>query len=157
MYRLISVVARARPAAAPLASSVFNYNGARAFGVSIAARSERIIDPELDLPAPTPLDRTGETIDVTRKRLIYQSRKRGMLENDLLLSTFADKYLKTMNEEELHLYDRLLDENDWDIYYWVTGKKPVPEKFDHGVMQRLKEYSRNERKHMLRMPELSVE
>jgi succinate dehydrogenase assembly factor 2 len=118
---------------------------------------EKIIDPELNMPPPTPLDRSSETIETTRKRLVYQSRKRGMLENDLLLSTFADKYLKTLSEEELRQYDSLLDENDWDIYYWVTGKKPVPEKFNHSVMQKLKEYSRNERKHMLRMPELSVE
>ena len=25
-----------------------------------------------------------------------------------------------MNEVQLHQYDRFLDENDWDIYYWAT-------------------------------------
>ena len=49
-----------------------------------------------------------------------QSRKRGTLESDLLLSTFADVYLETMTVEQLKQYDLFLDENDWDIYYWAT-------------------------------------
>lgn len=49
-----------------------------------------------------------------------QSRKRGILETDLLLSTFADVYLAKMTPEQLDQYDRFLDENDWDIYYWAT-------------------------------------
>lgn len=30
-----------------------------------------------------------------------------------------------MNREQLVAYDEFLDENDWDIYYWVT-QKPTP-------------------------------
>lgn len=39
-------------------------------------------------------------------RLLYQSRKRGMLENDLILSTFAHKYLNKLNEKQIDEYDR---------------------------------------------------
>lgn len=53
-----------------------------------------------------------------------QSRKRGTLESDLLLSTFASQYLPTMTSEELQQYDLFLDENDWDIYYWATQREP---------------------------------
>lgn len=49
-----------------------------------------------------------------------QSRKRGTLESDLLLSTFAAAYLPRMTPEQMSQYDRFLDENDWDIYYWAT-------------------------------------
>lgn len=56
---------------------------------------------------------------------IDQSRKRGTLESDLLLSTFADKYLATMTPEQLTQYDLFLDENDWDIYYWATQHEPT--------------------------------
>lgn len=55
---------------------------------------------------------------------IDQSRKRGILESDLLLSTFADVYLRDMSVEQLQEYDRFLDENDWDIYYWATQDPP---------------------------------
>jgi succinate dehydrogenase flavin-adding protein (antitoxin of CptAB toxin-antitoxin module) len=49
-----------------------------------------------------------------------QSRKRGTLESDLLLSTFAAAHLPTMTMSQLKQYDLFLDENDWDIYYWAT-------------------------------------
>lgn len=49
-----------------------------------------------------------------------QSRKRGILETDLVLSTFADAQLHGMDRAQLEQYDLFLDENDWDIYYWTT-------------------------------------
>ncbi|CAK7201171.1 Succinate dehydrogenase assembly factor 2 mitochondrial [Sporothrix eucalyptigena] len=77
-----------------------------------------------ELPGGTfriePLRRVGEDVVTTRARLLYQSRKRGTLESDLLLSTFASAHLATMTPAQLEQYDRFLDENDWDIYYWVT-------------------------------------
>ncbi|KAI9368628.1 WD40-repeat-containing domain protein [Aspergillus egyptiacus] len=75
-----------------------------------------------------PLRRTGEDVSTMRARLLYQSRKRGILESDLLLSTFADVYLKDMSKEQLEEYDRFLDENDWDIYYWATQDPPTEDK-----------------------------
>lgn len=89
-------------------------------------------------------------------RLIYQSRKRGMLENDLLLSTFASKYLKTMSAEHVKQYDTLINKpsNDWDIYYWATNKKPTPPEYETEVMTLLKSHVQNEHKESRRMPDL---
>ena len=42
-----------------------------------------------------------------RARLVYQSRKRGTLESDLLLSTFARERLGGMSEEELREFDKV--------------------------------------------------
>ncbi|KAI0012596.1 DUF339-domain-containing protein [Xylariaceae sp. FL0662B] len=71
-----------------------------------------------------PMRRVGEDDKTMRARLVYQSRKRGILESDLLLSTFADKYLSSMTREQMAEYDQFLDENDWDIYYWATQEPP---------------------------------
>ncbi|KAK3988660.1 putative early meiotic induction protein 5, mitochondrial precursor [Cladorrhinum sp. PSN332] len=71
-----------------------------------------------------PLRRVGESPDVMRARLLYQSRKRGTLESDLLLSTFAAAHLPSMTPAQLKEYDLFLDENDWDIYYWATQEDP---------------------------------
>ena len=60
-----------------------------------------------DTPPPEPLPRPGEPIETTRARLIYQSRKRGTLENDLLLSTFAQEHLGTMDAEALSEFDKV--------------------------------------------------
>jgi len=72
-----------------------------------------------------PLRRTGEDVNTMRARLVYQSRKRGTLESDLLMSTFADAHLPTMTMAQMAQYDLFLDENDWDIYYWAT-QEPTP-------------------------------
>ncbi|OCH86773.1 DUF339-domain-containing protein [Obba rivulosa] len=109
-----------------------------------------------DAPPPTPLPRPGETVDNMRARLVYQSRKRGTLESDLLLSTFAKEQLPTMSEAELKEFDRLMDEPDWDIYYWATEKKTPPERWANSpLLEKLKVHVRNEGRVVRRMPDLS--
>jgi succinate dehydrogenase assembly factor 2 len=55
----------------------------------------------------SPLERPNESIDNMRARLVYQTRKRGTLESDLLLSTFGDEWLHGMDEEELKEFDKV--------------------------------------------------
>jgi|ERR1700722_14395471 len=54
-----------------------------------------------------PLPRSNETIETMRARLLYQSRKRGILETDLLLSTFAKDHLGHMERVELTEYSKV--------------------------------------------------
>jgi Flavinator of succinate dehydrogenase len=56
---------------------------------------------------------------------VDQSRKRGTLESDLLMSTFAEAHLREMTPAQMAQFDLFLDENDWDIYYWAT-QEPTP-------------------------------
>ncbi|KAI9428491.1 mitochondrial protein [Lactarius indigo] len=108
-----------------------------------------------DLPAPEPLPRPSEPLETTRARLVYQSRKRGTLESDLLLSTFAQEHLGTMDAAELSELDKLMDEADWDIYYWATGKRTPPERWAKSkVLDKLRVHARNEGKVVRRMPDL---
>lgn len=105
-----------------------------------------------------PLNRSGESVEQKRKRLLYQSRKRGILETDILLSRFADRYLPTMSAKEMEEYDKLLDEVDWDIYYWATEDydiTPLPDRWKNSaVLKKLQALSKNEDKEVLRMPDL---
>ncbi|XP_033326892.2 succinate dehydrogenase assembly factor 2, mitochondrial [Megalopta genalis] len=106
---------------------------------------------------PPYVERSDENSTVKRARLIYQSRKRGMLENGLLLSTFVKKYLSDFNDEQLQMYDRLINlpSNDWDIFYWAIGSKPTPPEFDNEVMDLLKKHIKNEdRQARIMQPEL---
>ncbi|KAH8403762.1 hypothetical protein KR215_002393, partial [Drosophila sulfurigaster] len=114
-------------------------------------------DPE-HLPLPEYPKRPNEPLNKRKQRLLYQSRKRGMLENDLLLSTFADKYLKDFDEAQTEVYDDLINgvSNDWDIYYWATGVKPTPQQYNTEIMKLLKEHVRNaEKVTRFRQPELT--
>ncbi|KAH9478357.1 Succinate dehydrogenase assembly factor 2, mitochondrial [Psilocybe cubensis] len=108
-----------------------------------------------DIPPPAPLPRPNESVDTLRARLVYQSRKRGTLESDLLLSTFARDHLSTMSEAELMEYDKLLDEPDWDIYYWATSERAPPERWEKSpLLEKLKIHARNEGKVVRVMPAL---
>lgn len=86
--------------------------------------------------------RADENIDKKRARLLYQSRKRGMLENGVILASFANKFLDKLDPEQLDQYDRLINlpTNDWDIFYWATKTKPTPEEFETPVMQKLRDH-----------------
>lgn len=109
------------------------------------------------MPLPPWRARPGEPLPHKRARLLYESRKRGLAENGLLLSFFAKKHLNRMTEQQLDLYDRLINEpsNDWDIYYWATETKPVPEVFQNEIMDMLREFTKNKnREKRLQQPDL---
>merc|ERR1712083_762308 len=60
-------------------------------------------------------------------------RKRGITENDLLLSTFAEKYLPAFSMDEMLAYDRIINATtydptitEWDLYYWFTEARDYP-------------------------------
>ena len=55
--------------------------------------------------------------------------RRGIKEMDLILTAYADAQLPSMSEQKLNLYDALLEENDQDLYQWVTGQGTAPQKF----------------------------
>ncbi len=61
------------------------------------------------------------------KRLKMRSMRRGIKEMDLILQRFADTHLATMDDAAIDLYDTLLNENDHDLYQWVTGQKAAPD------------------------------
>lgn len=81
-------------------------------------------------------------LDLMRNRLIYQSRKRGILENCIIFSTFADKYLKTFNDVQLQKYDALINSkhDEWELYAWAIGSKQAPKEFDSDVINLLKDH-----------------
>jgi len=70
-----------------------------------------------------------ETRETRIKRLRMRSWRRGIKEMDLILGGFADAELAGLDEATLDAYEGLLEENDWDLYYWVTGAREAPGPF----------------------------
>ncbi|MGR3636997.1 MAG: succinate dehydrogenase assembly factor 2 [Shimia sp.] len=69
-----------------------------------------------------------ETREHRLKRMKMRSMRRGIKEMDIILVRYADDTLESMTEAELDLYDALLHENDQDLYQWVTGQQPAPDR-----------------------------
>ncbi|KAI6242727.1 putative syntaxin-3 [Aphelenchoides fujianensis] len=69
-------------------------------------------------------------VETLRSRLYYQSKKRGILENDILIGGFADHELGRLSESEMHEYDRVIngEHNKWNLtrIYFISGKKEPP-------------------------------
>jgi antitoxin CptB len=64
--------------------------------------------------------------DVRLRRIRYRSWHRGCKETDVILGNFADKALRSLTtDEELALYEALLEEQDVDIWNWLTDKTPL--------------------------------
>ena len=79
-------------------------------------------------------------MDDRRKRLLYQSRHRGMQELDLLLGRFAERFLDGMSDGQLDRFEAVIVENDLDLLDWITGREALPEALDHDVMRLILEF-----------------
>jgi antitoxin CptB len=78
---------------------------------------------------------------VKRARLRWRSR-RGLLENDLLLTRFLDAHEATMSDEEVEAYTRLMELSDNDLMALLLGQKEPEGEFDmpqvHALLARLR-------------------
>lgn len=82
-----------------------------------------------------------ESPETRIKRLLYQSWYRGCKETDRLLGVFARAQIASMNTQELNDFEAMLQEEDRDIFAWLTEKSPVPERYAGStMMQKLKAF-----------------
>ena len=77
------------------------------------------------------------------KRLRIRCWRRGTKEMDLLFGQFADGALETLNDSELDAFETLMEENDQDLYLWISGARPVPDALLPTV-QRVRDFHRIE-------------
>jgi antitoxin CptB len=83
----------------------------------------------------------GKIANETRKkRLKFRAWHRGTREADLLIGSFADLVLPTLDESGLDQFEDLLQCNDPDIYDWMTGRLDPPIEHDNEIMRQLKEF-----------------
>jgi antitoxin CptB len=85
--------------------------------------------------APQATDR--EHPDVRRRRLLFRCWHRGTQESDLILGSFAEGPLKTL-DSGLGRFEALLDCTDPDLFDWIVGVSDPPPEYDHDVMRLLR-------------------
>lgn len=83
-------------------------------------------------------------MDARLKRLKFRAHHMGSNENDILFGGFAEKYLHTLSPEQVDRFEALIAETDSDLFNWMTGKEPVPERLDHDVSAMIKLFVQNE-------------
>jgi antitoxin CptB len=80
------------------------------------------------------------SLDTIRRKLAFRAWHRGTREADLLIGSFADRHLPEFGAEALGQFERLLTENDPDIYDWMTGRQSVPPEHDNPVTALLRQF-----------------
>ena len=74
----------------------------------------------------------SETHEHRLKRLRIRAWRRGTKEMDLILGSFADAHLDSLDSAELDALEALMAENDQALYVWMSGRMPPPE--EHASM-----------------------
>ena len=70
-----------------------------------------------------------ENLPPERKKLLYRSWYRGNKEMDNLLGHYAQAKLAEMPETSLGAYIQLMEENDIDLWNWLSGQYPIPPEY----------------------------
>ena len=83
-------------------------------------------------------------MDIRRKRLVYRANYRGFKEADLILGGFAKKYIDSLTDDEMTMFEDLLEAKDHDIYNWISGKQDVPTNYNTPLFERLKAFNPTE-------------
>ena len=83
---------------------------------------------------------TVENTDNKRKRLIFRSWHRGMKEMDQIMGSFANQYVPKFSEDELDLYEQVLENTDPDMYDWICRRVEVPADKKSDILEKLLNY-----------------
>ncbi|GLK80839.1 succinate dehydrogenase assembly factor 2 [Methylopila turkensis] len=84
--------------------------------------------------------RTGEGLNPRRRRALYRSWRRGTREMDLLMGRFADAEIDRLDDDELGVFEALIEVPDRDLFAWIAEKEAVPDNYDTPVYRRLRAF-----------------
>jgi succinate dehydrogenase flavin-adding protein (antitoxin of CptAB toxin-antitoxin module) len=77
------------------------------------------------------------------KKLLYQSKNRGCKETGLILSKFAEYFFAKMPADNLTDFALILEQNDIDLYDWITKKTTPPIHLKSKVLSQLLAFNIN--------------
>jgi antitoxin CptB len=78
--------------------------------------------------------------DARLEKLRYRAWRRGFREADLVLGGFADARLPSMQASELEAFERLLEQNDHDLWDWIVGHAAAPEAFEGPLLDQIRAF-----------------
>lgn len=79
-------------------------------------------------------------LEPRRRRILFRAWHRGTREMDLLMGSFTDSAIASMTDEELSVFETLIEAPDRDIFSWITGAAETPSNYDTEIFRRLKRF-----------------
>merc|ERR1719215_72035 len=84
-------------------------------------------------------------LEKRRKRLLWRAKCRGWLELDVLMGTFAERYMGDFDDAKMDLFEEVLELENPDLFKWFTGQAAVPDVLkENEVMAMLVEYVKSD-------------
>ena len=71
---------------------------------------------------------------------MFRSWTRGTQESDLILGSFAEESLTSLDDAQLQRFQALLDCSDPDLFDWIFEVSASPPEHDHDVMRLLRAF-----------------
>ncbi|WP_294644058.1 succinate dehydrogenase assembly factor 2 [uncultured Aureimonas sp.] len=84
--------------------------------------------------------RSSSDLDPRRRKALFRSWHRGTREMDLVLGRFADAEIDKLDDEELGVFEHLMEAPDRDLFSWLTGSSETPANYDTPVFRRIRSY-----------------
>ena len=99
---------------------------------------------EILWPAIRRVEMDDMTMDTRARlgRMTFRAWRRGFREADMILGPFVEQVGPHLDAGELDAFEALLDEDDYAIYGWVTGKTDVPGLHAGPLMDKLQSFVR---------------
>lgn len=72
------------------------------------------------------------------KRLHFRAHHRGTKEADLLIGGFFDAHSANWSDEDMTLFEELIEEQDVDIMAWAMGTAVAPARYAGSILAALK-------------------
>ncbi len=73
-------------------------------------------------------------------RIRYRSWHRGCKETDIILGNYCNHFIEKMDEPALDLFEAMLDEDDADIWAWLTDKYDCPNPAYSEMLEQLRNF-----------------
>lgn len=70
-------------------------------------------------------------------RLKFRAWHRGTREADYMIGCFFDRFHAEWSEEDIDLFERMIEEEDVDIMAWALGTQTIPEEYRGPLLDRM--------------------
>jgi|TARA_Y100000814_G_scaffold27718_1_gene18163 antitoxin CptB len=80
-------------------------------------------------------------IEIRRRRLKYRTSHTGTKETDILLGSFVEVFIESLDESEIQDFEDLLSiGNDPLVFNWIVSREPAPKEFDTPLLKKIQNH-----------------
>ena len=80
-------------------------------------------------------------IEIRRRRLKYRTSHTGTKETDILLGSFVEVFIESLDESEIQDFEDLLSiGNDPLVFNWIVSSESAPKEFDTPLLKKIQNH-----------------